>query len=504
MSKRILMFCVVVLALAIAMPVFAAVQNVKVSGDLNVQGVSRSDFSLQRDVSPYIITAARSAEHQNVLLSTARLRVDAELTDNVSVVVRLLNERVWDQEYSEHSTFSGTTETATNTSYTRNPSTGIDIDLAYMTLKEFLYSPLTLTLGRQELHFGNDLIIGDVDTNGLASKASPLTTASGTISDLGDLSARKAFDAIRATLNYTLSDQPLAVDLIYAKIDENVNDRNDDVTLYGVNANYAVNNDLATEAYLWERDRQSGATGTGATGDPTAAASANRGDRLYTTGARAVYTGIENLSLQAEGAWQTGSRINSAALNPDRSTNRVLNSLLSVNAWALQLIGNYAFKDVRHAPALGVSFTHLSGEASNNSENYRVWDAMYENQGGGTIWNKILGFSNCDLTNVNLTLKPDYVDDLTVALNWYHILLSKSLALDTDDSVTLSGVAGGQTYKVTSDKHLGDEIDLGLTYDYTEDVQLGLNLGLFLPGDTFRKDNSNNAAQAIASMKVTF
>ena len=41
----------------------------------------------------------------------------------------------------------------------------IALDLANVRLKEFLYAPLDLTIGRQELHYGNDFIMGDPDTN---------------------------------------------------------------------------------------------------------------------------------------------------------------------------------------------------------------------------------------------------------------------------------------------------------------------------------------------------
>ena len=481
MSKRLIMICAAVLALAFAMPAYAAVQNVKVSGDLSVNALDRFNFALGS-------TDVNCGGHQSLLYHIARLRVDAELTDNVSVVLRLLSEKYWDDEGG-------------------SANTDVDLDLAYAVLREFLYSPLTLTLGRQELHFGNDLIIGDVDTNSLADASSAgMVTTAGTITDLGDLSARKAFEALRGTLDYVVADQPLTVDLIYAKINENTNNRDDDVNLYGANANYVVNDDLVTEAYFWFRDRRPGATGTGSVADGSGQTQAVRGDSLHTIGTRAVYTGIDNFTLQGEAAYQGGTRVWSAALNPNRgyNTNRLSNSLLNVDAWALQVIAKYILEDVRHDPAVGASYTHLSGDKANEASNYKGWDAMFENQATGTIWNKILGFSNCDLINVNASVKPDFVDDLTVSVNWYNIRLVEALTNNATAGSIVSGIATGQQYTVTNNKYLGDEIDVDLIYDYTEDVQLGLNLGWFLPGDAFSKDNKDAATQAIASMKVTF
>jgi hypothetical protein len=64
---------------------------------------------------------------------------------------------------------------------------------------------------------------------------------------------------------------------------------------------------------------------------------------------------------------------------------------------------------------------------------------------------------------------------------------------------------------MSNNKHLGQEIDAKLTYDYTEDVQFGLLAGVFLPGAAFvdREDRTTStgkspASEVIGSMKVTF
>ena len=55
----------------------------------------------------------------------------------------------------------------------------------------------------------------------------------------------------------------------------------------------------------------------------------------------------------------------------------------------------------------------------------------------------------------------------------------------------------------TGKAHLGDAIDLTATYDYTEDVQLGLTYGWFKPGNALNiKDKDAN--QLIGSLKVIF
>jgi hypothetical protein len=100
------------------------------------------------------------------------------------------------------------------------------------------------------------------------------------------------------------------------------------------------------------------------------------------------------------------------------------------------------------------------------------------------------------------------MQDVKLALDYYYLMLNvtyKNATSINPYSVNLSGVAGDPTYVMAPNKKsLGQEVDLGITYDYTEDVQLGLNAGAFIPGAAFDKKNKETAKQVIGSMKVTF
>ena len=139
MKSTVTMFCILALAVGLVLPVYAEVQNVKVSGDITERGFYRSEYTTLDD-------DAGTDSSDAFYTSTVRLRVDADLTDNVSTTVRLLNERNWD---------------SVGIAGTEN----IDIDLAYVTFREFLYAPLTATAGRQLLRYGSGLVVGDPDTN---------------------------------------------------------------------------------------------------------------------------------------------------------------------------------------------------------------------------------------------------------------------------------------------------------------------------------------------------
>ncbi|MDP2923062.1 MAG: alginate export family protein [Candidatus Omnitrophota bacterium] len=457
MSKRLILILALAFVVGLCATTYAAVQNVKVSGDLDVKGVLRNSIALADNPSN-----VNFGESITAILSTVRLRVDADLTDNVSTTVRLLNERVWGEEDSA--------------------STDIDLDLAYVTLKEFLYSPLTLTVGRQELRFGNGLIIGDPDTNGIA--AGHTGTPVGLPISLDDLSSRKAFDAIRATLNY----DPLVVDLVMSKIDENNVQQYDGVDLYGANAAYKFNKDLMGEAYLWQRSRDVAST-TGIT----------KAENLRTAGAKALYTGTKDLALGLEGAFQFGDHAANVLLYPDEGSANNRNR--KVTAYAIQAIASRAFPKVKYTPSARFSYTYLSGDKySSLSDNYRGWSPMFEDQAGGTLFNKILGYSNAQLFNLSGSMKP--MDDVTATLDYYYLRANQPF--NSTGTVVLSGVTSDPAYTMKNKKGLGSEIDLGLKYDYTEDVQFGLGAGWFIPGSAFDKVNKKTASQVIGSMKVTF
>jgi hypothetical protein len=405
-----------------------------------------------------------------------RVRVDTDLTDNVAATVRLLNERMWGDEADD-----GTVTAKAN-------NTDVQVDLAYVTLKEFLNSPITVVAGRQELRYGNGLIIGDPDTNGIA--AGHGTGSRYLPNSVDDLSVRKSFDAVKAILNY----DPLVVDLVYSKIDENLIQGEDDISLYGVNAAFMVDDNLMAEGYLWQRSRQALPTG-GVLGN-------TQTENLRTLGSRVMFTGFENIMLGLEGAYQFGDHIANAGLYPnERTLNAGKNR--KVCAYALQAMAQLALPDIEITPVLSGSYTYLSGDQyQSDSDNYRGWDPMFEDQSGGTLYNKILGYSNAQLFNVNGSFVP--MEDVRVTMKYWYLLLNRPFT-NVATAATLTGVAGDPTYIMNADqKQLGQEIDLVLTYDYTEDVQFMLNTGLFLPGKAFNSANDKEATQVIGSMKVSF
>ncbi len=495
--------CLIAAVGFVAVPAFAAVQNVKVSGDISVSGVARNNFDLDKSSSVANSVGARSnQDKQSDFLSIIRVRVDADLTDNVSTSVRLLNERNWNgnnttgNENNRNIGFS-TANVATNEKQT-------ELDLGYVTLKEFLYSPLTLTVGRQELQFGNGWIVGDPDTNGVALDSALAE---------GDLSARKAFDAIRARFDYN----PLVLDIIYAKVAENNTTLNDDTTLTGINAGYELNANTNIEGFLFSKIR--GVTGTnGATAVDTAATTSfdtvkQSADVVNTIGTRVVNKSVKNLAIDAQVAYQFGTY--NPKLDPNArfisATDKAETSPRS--AWGAEVAATYDLKDVaaisKYEPTLTGVYVYLSGESRDKTGNkaYNGWDGMFENQSFGHIINAIMGFSNTHLAGLSLKGKP--AADLTAKVDYISGWFAKRYP--EGRAAILSGVGTARQFTMGKTPHFGQELDVTLTYDYTEDVQLSLLGGIFFPtkainarsaADPFRQ--RANATELVGSMKVTF
>jgi len=462
MKKHLILVLALALVAGLTVGAYAEVQNVKVSGDITVLGLGRQ-------------LSLTSQKAETTMASITRLRVDADLTDNVIATVRLINERYW-----------GTNGNATTsvTPATSSENTAIDLDLAYVTLKEFLYSPLTLTVGRQELHFGNDMIIGDAYTNNQASKDSAFNT---TIDK--DLSMRKSFDSIRATLNY----DPLVIDVVAAQVKQNYRTQpnsanattslsiDDQETLIGMNANYAISKTMDVEGYFWQKR-------IGKDNKQTVTTIAKT-DYTNVAGARIVAKPMDILTYQLESAFQFGEATTTTGT-------------LDRRAWALETMATLDLRNIKaitkYKPMASVLFAYFSGDRGKNSgsKTYGGWDPMYENQTFGNIANTLINQTNMYVAGGNLTAKP--VDDVTLKGEYYTYWWDKRV------SGAGNAVATGESLTFTGKKFIGQELDLTATYDYTEDVQFGLLGGWFITGSSFAGANKNTAGEVIGSMKVTF
>ena len=356
----------VLAALMFAAPAFAAVQNVKVSGDIDATYISRNHFNLGKGIGNNIVNGPEAGlSDQNDFISQTRVRIDADLSDNVSTAVGLINERAWDAEASSN--------------------TDIQLYLAYATLREFLYSPLSVTVGRQVFAYGNGLIIGDGGANNVATGNLATVAA--------DLTKRSTYDGVKAVLDY----KPLTLDLIYFRNNSgpttgtntgSLSAARDNDDVFGINANYQLGDAMNTvvEGYFFGRKNDNTFNTT------------TKADTIYVPGLRVSTNPIKGLNTQVELAWQAGSK----AVTADGGITGGDN--IRREAMAAQFMATYEVPAMeKYKPVASASYTYISGDkngdlarpttstgVSASGETYGAWDPMFEAQGGGTIYNTLL------------------------------------------------------------------------------------------------------------------
>jgi hypothetical protein len=104
------------------------------------------------------------------------------------------------------------------------------------------------------------------------------------------------------------------------------------------------------------------------------------------------------------------------------------------------------------------------------------------------------------------------IEDVWLQLDYVYLLMAKASSIS--GIMDMNDYDGTGYYFNAGKKALGQEIDVNLIYNYTEDVQFGLLCGWFFPGKAIASDNvdagtlshkqGETATEAIASCKVSF
>lgn len=468
-----------VAAIFVSAPAFAAVQNVKVSGDIDSWWVNRQDFNFGTKTlaGAGVAGVATGLASQNFFVTQTRIKVEADLSDNVSTTIRLLNETVW-----------GADNANIGSSFDEN---NVSVDQAFVTLREFLYSPLTVSVGRQDFVYGNGFILG-----GNGPVAAVNTGLNSIANDLSKDNTNN--DGVKLVFDY----KPLTLDVIYYKNNQRLytgaeaaDKTSSDV--YGLNANYQLGDEMNTvvEGYFFARVDDNNLTST----------ASEKSDKLYVPGLRVSTNPVKGLTTQAEVAWQLGNK-SVIAGGVDQAVHR--------NAFAYQVMANYAIDNdevAKYKPSVNASYTHTSGDknsgANVNSDNvesakqFTAWDSFAEGQGGGTIYNSLFGLSNLNIVSVGGQVTP--LEDVTATFLWSNLFADKKYR--TGNALSFSQPDGSTSSPATTGrKDLGNEYDVNVDYAYTEDVTLGVSLGWFVPGKAFTSANDTTASQALAHVNVNF
>ncbi|MFH1847266.1 MAG: alginate export family protein [Candidatus Omnitrophota bacterium] len=481
--------CVVALVFAVSAAAYAETQSVKVSGDITLRGLARHAYDLDNGRAALVNDGTVSSSWATHLMSTAELQVDADLTDNVSGVVRLVNQRVCGNgdNVSENAYVTGSVGTPFRHEIETaavNPGSGASfdvlVDLAYIELKEFLYSPLTLKLGRQDLWFGKGFIVG-------ANQQNPQNALFAK-----EYTALNAFDAIRATLDY----DPWTIDAVFAKINENSREADDDTNLWGVNVGYVFDSyNAEAEAYWWFRQaRFTGETTAG--GDTTnliAVINGHDTNDIHTFGARGSFDPLEDWTMGLEAAYQCGEFLGiDSQINERDRVAYALDATVECRYWQ---------DDFAWRPVVGAEYILYSGEknvgdlTASTIGDYNGWDFMYR----GKFDTAIREFQNVYYATA-MTSCPSNT-------NQHQLLFSGTV--EPTDSLSLDATYAyfwlDKDYSGNNGANeLGSELDLVVTWDYTEDLSFNLLAGWFFPGNHFENSQNDVATDVVGTVKLSF
>ncbi len=355
MRSKLVKILIAVFAVCMIAPAFSAVENVKVGGDIAIWGVLRGDLQTTPDK---LYTG----------FSQARVYVSADLSENVQTMVRLINERVWDS--------------------TASSDFGIDLDLAYIKVSDFLTPGLSLTIGRQEIELGEGLVVGSIYN---VSNYPWLPT-------LTDLGLRKAFDAVR--IDYGTEGLPVNLTAFYSRINENLTAS--DEKLFGVDLGFGLADIAKVDIYY--------------------VGNIEKPENIHTAGLRTVIgiPGISGLSLKAEYAKQFKDSKGWALLAGMKYESEAnmkpwikLNYARSSDEWTEIYPSNIASRVGPTFYALGVASL-----ANANSLNLGVgitpaekWTLSLD-----TYWVDEIGANNTLGYDVNLGVEYKHTEDLTIGI----------------------------------------------------------------------------------------
>jgi hypothetical protein len=331
----------------------------------------------------------------------------------------------------------------------RKPSPDVDqLDLhqGYLRLGDAKSFPVSAKIGRQEMQFGDERLIGNADWNNIP----------------------RSFDAARITY----ASEPLQVDGFVSRPviprDDRFNIGNEHDYFSGI---YATLPKLLPKAQtdFYFLSRNTGVDSATAVSHALVGLPSARD--IYTVGSR-VSSAPETLhgwDYDAETAYQFGRFKTSAA-----------GKSLDHQAVAAHVGVGYTLKETAGQPRLGVEYNYASGDSSSTDRKHGTFDNLFptNHRNYGTM--DFFSWQNMHNLRLASSVKP--TKRLTVTLDLHGFWLA-----NTDDAFyTVAGAArtaGGYGIKPGSGSFVGMETDLNTSYRFTSYAALQGGYGHFFVGD---------------------
>jgi hypothetical protein len=399
-----------------------------------------------------------------------RVNVDAKLSGNVRAFIELQSFDFWgddnDDSSNEDLNASDVSPFTTEQMFiTTEGDDLVQLYQGYIEMNNIADLPLQARIGRQELPYGREWLLGN--------------------NDAGVNFSGLAFDALKLSYETDL----FRLDAFASKLDDDTTplaipnqEEDGDADLYGVYGTYKGIENMAIDAYwLFARDAGSLVTLTGADADTDDVSD------LHTAGARVagqwdvmgLLPGM--LDYNVEAAFQFGSN-NVADSTGDSG---------DFGGWAFNAMAGYTFSEVTWTPRLEAEYAFFSGDDDFNDgdtdEFVRLFsDVHYGELNLGGDLDQLA--TNMHIIKLGVSAAPVEKLSLKADLLWFLLAeddkdgLGKTFGLPQFER-TGAVVAGQPVEVIGSDDNVGMELDLVASYQYTEDLNLRAGWAHFFADD---------------------
>lgn len=377
-----------------------------------------------------------------------RLHIKADFTDHVSTFIELDSYDVWGEDFRSVDYLTGIDSR-------QNSIDDVEVFQAYIEADEMWGTPLQLRIGRQELSFGSQFLVGPRDFAFFWTGVS--------------------FDALRLTYKADV----FTIDAWASKLFESMSDFDkNDVNFYGVYASCNAVENVTFDIYwmLLEDDRP-------ILDDFPAIWGRGNYDKsmLHTVGIRSAGK-YESFDFDAEAAYQFGE---ADSIGKIFRSGQWGDNDAEFDNWAAKLDIGYTF-DFWRQPRLFAGVRYFGGEDNRDISFWDFINPLYEPD-ASVSFNRL--FSN-EIASGFMDLN----NDLSNAW-WARIGMNSSITdkLSGIFFVTYYEVVDGFSRPVLSplfpwwttenDSYLGTEVTLFLEYKYSEDLVLETGWSHLFPGD---------------------
>lgn len=327
--------------------------------------------------------------------------------------------------------------------------------------KEF---PVSLKLGRMELSYGDERLIGAFGWNNIG----------------------RTFDGAKARWQSDLFDAELFVSRPVIPQNDVFDVSNDYDYFSGLYVTSSVIPNNSLDVYFLARNSSPQA----ASAVPSPQSPQPSARDVYTLGFRIKSTPgkFGPWDYLVESAYQFGNFVDKRA-GANTPTQR-----LDQSAYMLAALGGFTFKDVWATPRLGLEYDHSSGDSNPFDNKHETFDNLFPTNHKFYGYMDFISLQNIHDVRATLTLKP--TTRLTVLLEGHGFWLA-----DTHDSFyNVAGVARGGTGTTPGTGYgvnpgysgfVGTELDIVASYTVTRYAQAEVGYGHFFAGDYIQQSLSN-------------